>query len=79
MQRKWIRYSIPLFVKQSKSLNLGLAADRGSQPWLDIPAGTGVGIFWKFTTALLKALFAYQRRLVHPSELAYLACEIEID
>jgi D-glycero-alpha-D-manno-heptose-7-phosphate kinase len=45
----------------------------------DIPAGTGLGSSGSFTTALLKGLFAHRRRLLHPSELAKLACEIEID
>ena len=45
----------------------------------DIPAGTGLGSSGSFTTALLKALFAHRRRLLHPGELAALACEIEID
>jgi D-glycero-alpha-D-manno-heptose-7-phosphate kinase len=45
----------------------------------DIPAGTGLGSSGSFTTALLKALYAHRRRLLHPSELAQLACEIEID
>lgn len=45
----------------------------------DIPAGTGLGSSGSFTTALLKALFAHRRRWVHPSELAELACQIEID
>jgi D-glycero-alpha-D-manno-heptose-7-phosphate kinase len=45
----------------------------------DIPAGTGLGSSGSFTTALLKALFAHRRLLLHPSDLARLACEIEID
>ena len=45
----------------------------------DIPAGTGLGSSGSFTTALLRALYAHRRRLLHPSELAALACEIEID
>jgi D-glycero-alpha-D-manno-heptose-7-phosphate kinase len=45
----------------------------------DIPAGTGLGSSGSFTTALLKALYAHRRRLLHPSELAQLACEIEIE
>jgi D-glycero-alpha-D-manno-heptose-7-phosphate kinase len=44
----------------------------------DIPAGTGLGSSGSFSTALLKALFAHRRRLLHPDELAALACEIEI-
>lgn len=45
----------------------------------DIPAGTGLGSSGSFTTALVKALYAHRRRLLHPDELAQLACEIEID
>jgi D-glycero-alpha-D-manno-heptose-7-phosphate kinase len=45
----------------------------------DIPAGTGLGSSGSFTTALLKALYAHRRRLLHPEELARLACEIEIE
>ncbi len=44
----------------------------------DIPAGTGLGSSGSFTTALLKALHAHERNLVHPAELAAQACEIEI-
>jgi len=45
----------------------------------DIPAGTGLGSSGSFTTALLKALYTYRRDLIHPNELADLACEIEIN
>jgi D-glycero-alpha-D-manno-heptose-7-phosphate kinase len=45
----------------------------------DIPAGTGMGSSGSFTTALLKALHAYQKNLVHPHELAAQACHLEID
>ena len=45
----------------------------------DIPAGTGLGSSGSFSTALLKALYAHRRRLLHPGELAALACEIEIN
>ena len=45
----------------------------------DIPAGTGLGSSGSFTTALLKALYAHRRQLIHPQELAELACYIEID
>src|SRR5205814_2380351 len=45
----------------------------------DIPAGTGLGSSGSFTTALVKALYAHRRRLLHPSELAELACEVEIN
>jgi len=45
----------------------------------DIPAGTGLGSSGSFTTALLKALHAHKRNLVHPAELAAQACEVEMD
>jgi D-glycero-alpha-D-manno-heptose-7-phosphate kinase len=45
----------------------------------DIPAGTGLGSSGSFTTALLKALHAHQRNLIHPQELAEQACDIEIN
>ena len=45
----------------------------------DIPAGTGLGSSGSFTTALLQALHAYKRNLVHPHELAVQACHVEID
>ena len=45
----------------------------------DIPAGTGLGSSGSFTTALMKALYAHNRRLILPEQLAELACHIEID
>jgi D-glycero-alpha-D-manno-heptose-7-phosphate kinase len=45
----------------------------------DIPAGTGLGSSGSFTTALLKALYTHERRLLLPDELARLACELEIE
>jgi D-glycero-alpha-D-manno-heptose-7-phosphate kinase len=45
----------------------------------DIPSGTGLGSSGSFSTALLKALHAHRRRLLLPSELAELACDIEIN
>ena len=44
----------------------------------DIPAGTGLGSSGSFTTALLRALYASERRLVGSHELAEVASEIEI-
>jgi D-glycero-alpha-D-manno-heptose-7-phosphate kinase len=44
----------------------------------DIPAGTGLGSSGSFTTALLKALHAHKKNIIHPAELAEQACEIEI-
>lgn len=45
----------------------------------DIPAGTGLGSSGSFTTALLKALHAFKKNLVHPEKLAAQACEIELE
>src|SRR5438132_4405134 len=45
----------------------------------DIPAGTGLGSSGSFTTALLKALHALRRNLIHPAELAEQACHIELE
>jgi len=45
----------------------------------DIPAGTGLGSSGSFTTALIKALHSFERRLLLPGDLARLACELEID
>ena len=44
----------------------------------DVPAGTGLGSSGSFTTALLRALYAYERRLIGSYELAELAADIEI-
>lgn len=45
----------------------------------DIPAGTGLGSSGSFTTALLKALSVFQKRLIQPGDLAAAACEVEIN
>lgn len=45
----------------------------------DIPAGTGLGSSGAFTTALLAALHAHQRKIILPRDLAEEACHIEID
>jgi D-glycero-alpha-D-manno-heptose-7-phosphate kinase len=45
----------------------------------DIPAGTGLGSSGSFTTALLKALFAHRHRPILPTDLAELACDIEMN
>src|SRR5262249_14905796 len=44
-----------------------------------IPAGTGLGSSGSFTTALLRALYAYTKGIIHTRELAEKACHIEID
>ena len=71
MQHPIIREAIKLLGFRTPQVEITTLAD--------IPAGTGLGSSGSFTTALLKALYAHRRRLLHPSELAELACEIEID
>ncbi len=65
-----------------ESLKLTAIEENGSlevTSMADIPAGTGLGSSGSFTTALLKALHAHQRNLIHPQELAEQACDIEIN
>jgi len=45
----------------------------------DIPAGTGLGSSGSFTTALLKALYAYNNQIISTRFLAEQACLIELD
>lgn len=66
-----IRESLRLVAIQQRNLEITSMAD--------IPAGTGLGSSGSFTTALLKALHAFKKNLVHPDELAEQACEIELE
>lgn len=66
-----IREALKLAGVQERNLEIASMAD--------IPAGTGLGSSGSFTTALLKALHAVRKNLVHPSELAEQACTIEIE
>jgi D-glycero-alpha-D-manno-heptose-7-phosphate kinase len=70
VQHKIIRESLRMLDFKTPQIEITTLAD--------IPAGTGLGSSGSFTTALLKALYAHRRRLVLMSELAQLACEIEI-
>ena len=45
----------------------------------DIPSGTGLGSSGSFTTALVKALSIHEKKILHTSEIAELACDIEIN
>ena len=66
-----IREAMALLDIKGQSLELTSMAD--------IPAGTGLGSSGSFTTALLKALHAWKKNLVHPAELAEQACDIELN
>jgi len=71
VQHRIIREALQLFDWDTPQIEIATLAD--------IPAGTGLGSSGSFTTALLKALYAHRRRLLHPTELAELACDIEIN
>jgi D-glycero-alpha-D-manno-heptose-7-phosphate kinase len=71
VQHRIIREALQLFDWDTPQIEITTLAD--------IPAGTGLGSSGSFTTALLKALYAHRRRLLHPTELAELACDIEIN
>ena len=66
-----IREALKLAGVQERNLEIASMAD--------IPAGTGLGSSGSFTTALLKALHALRKNLVHPNELAEQACHIELE
>jgi D-glycero-alpha-D-manno-heptose-7-phosphate kinase len=66
-----IREALKLACVEERNLEIASMAD--------IPAGTGLGSSGSFTTALLKALHALRKNLVHPSELAEQACHIELE
>ncbi len=70
LQHPIIRESFALQGMDGHSLELTSMAD--------IPSGTGLGSSGSFTTALLKALHAHKRSLIHPAELAAQACEVEL-
>lgn len=70
IQHPIIREALKLFDDQIPQLEISTIAD--------VPSGTGLGSSGSFTTCLLKALFAHNRRVIHSHELAELACEIEI-
>jgi len=71
LQHPIIREAMKLLDLDGKYLELASMAD--------IPAGTGLGSSGSFTTALLKALHAHKKGLIHPRDLAEQACHIEID
>ena len=71
IQHPIIREALKLAGVQERNLEIASMAD--------IPAGTGLGSSGSFTTALLKALHALRKNLVHPSDLAEQACCIELE
>ncbi len=66
-----IREAFNLFDKSINQIEVTTLAD--------IPSGTGLGSSGSFTTALLKAIYTHNRKIINQEELAKLACKIEID
>jgi D-glycero-alpha-D-manno-heptose-7-phosphate kinase len=66
-----IREALKLFDEKNLQIEISSMAD--------IPAGTGLGSSGSFTTALLKALYTFNRRYLSQQDLAELACFIEIE
>jgi D-glycero-alpha-D-manno-heptose-7-phosphate kinase len=71
IQHPIIREALKLLDVACKRLEIASMAD--------IPAGTGLGSSGSFTTALLRALHAYQKNIVSPHIIAEQACHIELD
>lgn len=67
----------PIFREVLEMMSIGPSVEIVSMA--DIPAGTGLGSSGSFTVGLLRALHAFQRQHVAASELAELACSVEID
>ncbi len=66
-----IREGLKLFEEKVPQIEITTLAD--------IPAGTGLGSSGSFTTALVKALYYYNKQMLHTEEIAKLACDIEIN
>jgi D-glycero-alpha-D-manno-heptose-7-phosphate kinase len=71
VKHRIIREGLRLFPAEAEQIEITTLAD--------IPAGTGLGSSGSFTTALLRALHAQSRNIIHPRELAEQACHVEID
>lgn len=70
IKHRIIREALKLFPGEAGQIEITTLAD--------IPAGTGLGSSGSFTTALLRALHAQSRNIIHPRELAEQACHVEI-
>lgn len=73
VQHPIIRESLQIFAKENEVPQIEITT------LADIPSGTGLGSSGSFTTALVKALFTHHKQMLHTSEIAELACDIEIN
>ena len=71
IQHPILREALALYSVDDDSIEISSLAD--------LPAGTGLGSSGSFGTALVRAIFRYQRRSATPRELAEAACHLEID
>ena len=71
LQHPLVREALKLLGVQTNFMEIASMAD--------IPAGTGLGSSGSFITALLRALHAHNKNLIHPRELAEQACKIELE
>ncbi len=71
IKHRIIKEALKIFPDNSSQIEITTLAD--------IPAGTGLGSSGSFTTALVKALYYYNKQMLHTSEIAELACDIEIN
>ena len=73
VQHPIIRESLRIFSKDNELPQIEITT------LADIPSGTGLGSSGSFTTALIKALYIHHKQILHTSEVAELACDIEIN
>jgi D-glycero-alpha-D-manno-heptose-7-phosphate kinase len=66
-----VREVLRLFELNSPQIEIGSMAD--------IPAGTGLGSSGSFATSLIKVLSVHYRRNMSASEIAEMACKVEIE
>ena len=71
VQHNIIREGLKLFEQKVPQIEITTLAD--------IPAGTGLGSSGSFTTSLVKALYCFNKQILHTEEIAQLACDIEIN
>lgn len=73
VQHPIIRESLKLFEENISNPQIEITT------LADIPAGTGLGSSGSFTTALLKGLYTHSKEILNTSQIAELACDIEIN
>ena len=70
VKHRIIREALKLFPEQAGQIEITTLAD--------IPAGTGLGSSGSFTTALLRALHAHTKGIIHPRDLDAIRSWIQV-